>query len=213
MEKKTNKAEKKAIIMLIGIVMGCIAIGVLLGGHLTATYMEAKQKTIWMPRVCYVVVTEPELAKIEKSTQVPQERTGQQLETDKIEKSLAETAEKQTGQNEPETSTKALTRTIGQQPAHLGEFKLTAYCTCSKCCGDWSDGITYTGVKATPGRTIAVDPEVIPLGSTVYINGFEYIAEDVGGAIDGYRIDVLCSSHEEALEFGIQYADVSILER
>ena len=192
-KKKTNKAEKKAIIMLIGIVIGCIAIGAILGGHLTATYMEAKQKTIWMPRVCYVVVTEPELNKIEKSTKVLPEPTGQQTEPDKIEK--------------------ALTKTIGQQPAHLGEFKLTAYCTCSKCCGEWSDGITYTGVQATPGRTIAVDPEVIPLGSTVYINGFEYTAEDIGGAIEGNRIDVLCSSHEEALEFGIQYADVSILER
>lgn len=177
MEKKTNnRMEKKAIIMLIGIVMGCIIIGVLLGGHLTATYMEAKQETVWMPRVCYVVINETEHEQIEKSTA-------------------------------------ALPETIGQQPENLGEFKLTAYCTCSKCCGEWSDGITYTGVKATPGRTIAVDPEVIPLGSTVYINGFEYIAEDIGGAIEGNRIDVLCSSHEEALEFGVQYADVSILEK
>lgn len=92
----------------------------------------------------------------------------------------------------------------------LGEFKLTAYCTCEKCCGEWADGITYSGTKATPGRTIAVDPDVIPLGSTVYINGTEYIAEDIGGAIKENRIDVLFATHQEALAFGVQYANVKI---
>lgn len=99
---------------------------------------------------------------------------------------------------------------VEPETTSLGEFKLTAYCTCSKCCGQWADGITYTGTEATPGRTIAVDPKVIELGSTVIINGTEYIAEDIGGAIKGNRIDVLFPTHQEALEFGIQYADVSI---
>lgn len=100
---------------------------------------------------------------------------------------------------------------VEPQLTDLGEFKLTAYCTCSKCCGEWADGITYTGTEATPGRTIAVDPKVIPLGSTVVINGTEYIAEDVGGAIKGNRIDVLFPTHQEALQFGVQYADVKIM--
>lgn len=94
----------------------------------------------------------------------------------------------------------------------LGEFKLTAYCTCDKCCGEWADGITFTGTEATPGRTVAVDPSVIPLGSTVEINGVSYIAEDIGGAIKGKRIDVLFPSHQAALEFGVQYSNVSILK-
>lgn len=92
----------------------------------------------------------------------------------------------------------------------LGTFKLTAYCACPKCCGEWSDGTTYTGTRATAGRTIAVDPDVIPLGSTVNINGHTYVAEDIGGAIDGNRIDIFFSSHTDALEFGVQYAQVSI---
>ena len=45
----------------------------------------------------------------------------------------------------------------------LGEFTLTAYCPCMKCCGK-TDGITSTGTTATEGRTIAVDPLVIPYG-------------------------------------------------
>lgn len=47
-----------------------------------------------------------------------------------------------------------------------------------------------TGVTAVEGKTIAVDPTVIPYGSTILINGNEYIAEDCGGAIKGNKIDV-----------------------
>lgn len=93
----------------------------------------------------------------------------------------------------------------------LGEFKLTAYCKCAKCCGEWADGYTATMTVATADRTIAVDPKVIPYGSEVLINGKTYIAEDCGGAIKGKRIDVYHNTHAEALEFGIQYADVTIL--
>ena len=83
----------------------------------------------------------------------------------------------------------------------LGEFTITHYCACSRCCGK-SDGVTATGTQATEGRTIAVDPEVIPYGTKVLIDGHEYIAEDCGGAIKGNRIDIYCDSHEEALSRG-----------
>lgn len=93
---------------------------------------------------------------------------------------------------------------------NLGKFKLTAYCPCSTCCGPNASGITSTGKRATAGRTIAVDPNKIPYGSRVTINGHTYIAEDCGGAIKGNRIDIFFNSHQEALNFGIQYADVVI---
>lgn len=86
----------------------------------------------------------------------------------------------------------------------LGEFELTAYCPCSKCCGIYANGYTSTGAKATAGHTIAVDPKVIPYGTTVIINGHEYVASDCGGAIKGNRIDVFFDTHEEALQFGRQ---------
>ena len=92
----------------------------------------------------------------------------------------------------------------------LGEFKLTAYCSCSKCCGRFSDGITATGTKATQGRTIAVDPKVIPYGTEVTIGGVVYLAEDCGGAINNNHIDIFFNSHSEALNFGVQYAEVFI---
>ena len=91
----------------------------------------------------------------------------------------------------------------------LGEFKLTGYCACEYCCGK-TDGITATGTVATAGRTIAVDPNIIPYGSIVKINGKEYIAEDCGGAIKNNKIDIFFDSHEEALEWGVKYAEVLI---
>ena len=91
------------------------------------------------------------------------------------------------------------------EPIPLGTFECTAYCSCSTCCGAWADGITYTGVQAVENRTIAVDPKVIPLGSVVEINGQEYVAEDIGGAIKGNHIDIYMDSHTDALAWGVQH--------
>ncbi len=96
---------------------------------------------------------------------------------------------------------------IVETPKSLGIFKLTAYCGGHCCNGKWA-GKTSTGVKPIEGITIAVDPKIIPYGTEVYINGQVYIAQDCGGLIKNKRIDVYFESHEEALEFGVKYADV-----
>ncbi len=98
---------------------------------------------------------------------------------------------------------------MSTEPEYLGTFTVTHYCPCEICCGK-TDGITFTGTQATEGRTIAVDPDVIPLGSTVVIDGKEYIAEDIGGAIKGLRIDKYMDNHQEALDAGIVQAEVWI---
>lgn len=87
----------------------------------------------------------------------------------------------------------------------------TAYCACMKCCGK-TDGITATGTKATAGRTIAVNPNVIPYGTQVIINGNTYVAEDCGGAIKGNDVDIFFNTHEEALIFGRQVLTAYILK-
>ena len=100
------------------------------------------------------------------------------------------------------------------EPICLGEFKLTAYCPCEKCCGSWAfdrpDGIVYgsSGEELKAGYSIAVDPSVIPYGTEVVINGLTYRADDCGGAIKGNRIDVYFNNHKDALDFGVKYADV-----
>jgi 3D (Asp-Asp-Asp) domain-containing protein len=96
----------------------------------------------------------------------------------------------------------------------LGEFTLTAYCPCMKCCGK-TDGITATGTTAAEGRTIAVDPLVIPYGSAVTLyfadgTSHTYTAEDCGGAIKGNRLDIYFDDHQAALQFGVQSAMVYV---
>lgn len=95
----------------------------------------------------------------------------------------------------------------------LGVCKLTAYCkeNYPHICNNGSSNSTATGTIPTVGRTIAVDPSVIPYGSQVIINGHTYIAEDCGGAIKGNKIDILFETHKEALQFGVQYAEVFVV--
>lgn len=93
------------------------------------------------------------------------------------------------------------------------DYELTAYCPCEICCEDWADGITFMGTKATQGRTIAVDPNVIPLGSVVWIPGIGLrVAEDIGGGVNSHSIDVYFDDHQDALKFGRQTLTVFILE-
>lgn len=81
------------------------------------------------------------------------------------------------------------------------ECIITAYCPCPECCGAWSGGPTASGVMPAEGVTVAVDPDVIPLGSTVVIGGHEYTAQDTG-AFRGALVDVYCESHQAALALG-----------
>lgn len=94
----------------------------------------------------------------------------------------------------------------------LGNYKLTFYDPCVACNGN-NQALTATGTTLTEGRTIAVDPSVIPLGSRVFIEGYGvFIAEDTGGAIKGNKIDIAVSTHERANELGVQYANVYLLK-
>lgn len=101
---------------------------------------------------------------------------------------------------------------ITQNFKNLGSFRLSFYCTCEKCCGAYATGLTKSGTTVTEGRTIAVDPKVIPLGSRVYIDGYGvFIAEDVGSAIKENKIDIAVGNHEQALKLGIDEATVYLL--
>ena len=96
----------------------------------------------------------------------------------------------------------------------LGFFTVTAYCCCKECCGKDSThpayGITKLGTKAIEGKTIAVDPNIIPLGTTVYLNGNSYVAEDTGFAIKGKKIDLFINDHQRAKVFGVQEMEVKL---
>ena len=82
---------------------------------------------------------------------------------------------------------------------YSGECVITAYCPCGECCGRWADGVTASGLPAGPG-IVAVDPAVVPLGSTVIIDGQQYLAADTG--VTGQAVDLCMESHASALAFG-----------
>ena len=85
--------------------------------------------------------------------------------------------------------------------SYLGKYKLTYYCSCSKCCGK-SDGITASGKKAQEGITVASNS--LPLGTKISINGHIYTVQDRGGMASNV-IDVFVSSHQKALNLGVKY--------
>lgn len=89
-------------------------------------------------------------------------------------------------------------------------YKITAYCSCSKCCGK-TTGITASGTTATAGRTVAASSQ-FAFGTKLNIGGHIYTVEDRGGAINGNRIDIFVSSHAEALQWGVKYLPVSVAE-
>lgn len=88
-------------------------------------------------------------------------------------------------------------------------YKITAYCPCSKCCGK-TNGRTASGTKATAGRTVAASSK-FAFGTKLNIGGHIYTVEDRGGAINGNKIDIFVNSHAEALQWGVRYLNVNVV--
>lgn len=105
----------------------------------------------------------------------------------------------------------------------LGEFKITAYCPCEKCCGYWAtvrptdengEPIVYTasGKIAAQGVTVAADTSILPFGTVLVIGGHEYTVQDRGGMVKGNHVDIYFDSHEAAKEWGTQYMEIFVKE-
>ena len=97
------------------------------------------------------------------------------------------------------------------------EMRATAYDASYESNGHWG-AVTAIGTKLRPG-VVAVDPRVIPLRSKVYVEGTDSwgdygqaVAEDVGGAIKGNRIDLFYSSRDTVKRFGRRNVKVYVLE-
>lgn len=90
---------------------------------------------------------------------------------------------------------------------YLGTYTLTAYCGCEACNGG-NAGITAMGVEPSEGWTVACNS--LPLGTQISINGSTYEVQDTGNMDDG-TIDIFMNSHDEALNFGVQSADVYVI--
>lgn len=83
----------------------------------------------------------------------------------------------------------------------------TAYTRYDEGCTDY----TYRGTYLRKGL-VAVDPSVIPLGTKLYVPGYgEALADDIGGAIKGNRIDLAVDTVDEAYQWGVRHITVYII--
>ena len=107
-------------------------------------------------------------------------------------------------EDEPEYTAEPVMTEVSVAAENLIVCDITGYCA---CCTPYAhmnqrDGkvLTASGRWARIGEAVAVDPDVIPLGSTVTLGGKTYIAADTG--VYGYTVDVLMS-HEDAAQAGV----------
>ncbi|MFK2826372.1 LysM peptidoglycan-binding domain-containing protein [Bacillus sp. B190/17] len=100
-----------------------------------------------------------------------------------------------------------------QQASQGKTLTVTATAYTAECAG--CSGVTATGINLNANRNakvIAVDPNVIPLGSKVYVEGYgTAVAGDTGGAIKGNRIDLHVPTKDQAVNWGRRTVNVTIL--
>lgn len=106
---------------------------------------------------------------------------------------------------------------VGQQESQVKQvvMEVTAYCACRKCCGPNASGITASGrdTSYNGGQFVAADPS-LAFGTKVLIPGYSDSPVEVidrGSAIRGDRIDVFFASHEQAIQWGRQTLQVTVL--
>ncbi len=147
-------------------------------------------------------VPEPTPVKTEQATAKKQEQADPQQ--DEVQK--ARTQENKAQQEQDKTPEKNK-----QESAETLTMVATAYT--AECAG--CSGITSTGINLNEDRdkkVIAVDPNVIPLGTKVHVEGYgTAIAGDIGGAIKGNKIDLHVPTTEIALQWGVREVEVTIL--
>ena len=141
---------------------------------------------------------EVEIEKIQLSEKIIKEPVNKIVQVNKVVTSRSGTTSRAT----PSTTVSA--NASGQI------YKITAYCSCAKCCGK-STGRTAMGTKATAGRTVAASSK-FAFGTQLNINGHTYTVEDRGGAINGNKIDIYVNSHAAALAWGVRYLPVSVAQ-
>lgn len=98
-----------------------------------------------------------------------------------------------------------VSRSLDRTSEKESENNLTDYVEVTATAYTHTGNRTFTGTWPAAGRTVAVDPNVIPLGTRVYIEGYGWrVAEDTGGLIKGHKIDLFFDSEIECINFGVQ---------
>ena len=91
-------------------------------------------------------------------------------------------------------------------PSAFASYEVTVRATAYNA---YTGNLTASGTECVPYQTIAVDPDVIPLGSVVYVPGYgNMIAEDTG--VSGYAIDIAMDSNSVCYDFGVRTLTVTV---
>ena len=147
------------------------------------------------------IKTEPEPQKVENVQTIPEN---------------AATLQPDDSESNTESNIESNTECNIEQPEEWEsiEMRVTAYCPCPSCCGEYSDGITANGYEILPGDTFVAADGRYPFETEMLIPGYSNSKPvkvlDRGGAIKGNRLDVFFATHEEALQWGVQYLEVNV---
>ena len=119
--------------------------------------------------------------------------------------------------SKPEDEQKAETKSEPSDEWRIVRMRVTGYCPCSKCCGEYADGITANGHKIRPGDTFVAADKRYSFGTEMviegYSNGKTIKVLDRGGAIRGNKLDAFFHTHQQALEWGVRHIDVKVRDK
>ena len=178
-----------------------------------AVVEEAVEEVVEQTQPAEEAVVEEAVEEVVEQTQPAEEAVVEEAveevveQTQPAEETVVET---QPEQPEEEPAEEEAAQTSSSENGRWMTVEATAYSRNQPVLSNY----TFTGIDLRENsRVIAVDPNVIPLGSTIYVPGYgEYIAGDTGGAIIGNRIDIHFESLDSAIQFGRQSIDVQVFE-
>ncbi len=176
-----------------------------------AAQQEAARQAAQQAAANTIVNESSEAEQTEAASQAEQEESQvqqSQSQQEQPQQSQSDTgnSSQESGSQESSLQNNTQENQSGGNLSYLGNFTLTAYCSCEKCCGKWAAyaGSTASGAKATQGVTVAMGG--VPFGTQLSINGHIYTVQDRGTAYG--HVDIYFSNHADASAFGLQHADV-----
>lgn len=202
----TNAVQRIARRVLLGI---CAALSIGIAGEAVVQLIDRPQPGIsWVNRIS--------ASKLELSPAIP--LTDEAAPAPDSEKSIIPATDAKIPSAASMLPMAAVDPTGSISRQHIIWMEVTAYCPCTKCCGEQAAGITASGksVRHNDGRFVAADTHLLPFGTELSIPGYHggqaVPVLDRGGAIKGNRLDVYFPTHQEALKWGRQRLPVTVIE-
>ena len=97
---------------------------------------------------------------------------------------------------------------------HVVHMRVTGYCSCAKCCGNFSDGKTANCHKIRKGDVFVAADKRYHFGTEMIVPGYNgsqpVEVRDRGRLIKGNKLDIYFDSHKQAQKWGVKYLDVLV---